>query len=141
MVTTFQKPLFPYDLALMDESSRIGTARGRAESAPLDYSKLGGLAFQRRGDMYGSLYDAALRSYGKQRGAELSREMDWREAGRRKQALADRMKSQALANLVSGGVKLGQGAVSEASAGDEDLMRWLSRAYGGRFNPKTGVWR
>ena len=107
MVTSYNKPLFPYDLAFTGQMGQLGQAREAAEARPVDYSRLGGAALGKRGEMYGSLYDAASRAAGARRSAEQNRELAWRKASREKEAQAERIKAENVASVVTGVAGLG----------------------------------
>ena len=107
MVTSYSKPLFPYDLAFTGQMGQLGQAREAAEARPVDYSRLGGAALGKRGEMYGSLYDAASRAAGARRTAEQDRELAWRKASGEKQAQAERIKAENAARAITGIAGLG----------------------------------
>ena len=86
---------------------QLGQAREAAEARPVDYSRLGGAALGKRGEMYGSLYDAASRAAGARRSAEQNRELAWRKASREKEAQAERIKAENVASVVTGVAGLG----------------------------------
>jgi len=107
LVTSYNKPLFPYDLAFTGQMGQLGQTREAAEARPVDYSRLGGAALGKRGEMYGSLYDAASRAAGARRSTEQGRELAWRKASREKEAQAERIKSENAAKAVAGVAGMG----------------------------------
>lgn len=102
MVTSYTKPLFPHDIAFTGQMGELSKARERADAAPTDYSRRGGAALQKRGDMYGALYEAALNASANRRQAEQASDMAWEDARRKKEALARQMEAKNVASLVSG---------------------------------------
>lgn len=108
MVTSYTKPLGPYDAAFELQSGRLGEARRKAESAPLDYSRLGGAAFGQRGDMLASFAKAAQNVSQDRRSADMNRTISWDNARIKKQALVDKLKAENISSLVSTGGKFAQ---------------------------------
>lgn len=130
MVTSYTKRSGLYDPAFSESMAGLRRARESAESRPLDYSRLGGAAFLRRGEMYGTLYDAAAQAASRRRMAEQARDQAWAEAGARKEALAMRQQAQNISGLVSGlgglgqdfvrrGAQIGRRELSQTELGDE----------------------
>ena len=130
MVASVNKPLFPYDIAFTGQMDALGKSAEQVASSPVDYSRRGGASLQQRGDMYGALYDAALKASAGRQQQEQAREMAWGEARRRKEALARKMNAQNAANLISGiggmasdalrqGVKVGGRRMTEEDLGDK----------------------
>ena len=134
-----KEQLFPYDVALFDQMGQLGAQRGRIQATAPAYGQMGGMAFQRRGDMYGSLFDAAQRAQAARAAEEMARRSQWREAAARKQALAKKKQAEVATNLVSGISDIGMGLVGEAASDPrnpnaERLSTFLTDAYSGRFS-------
>lgn len=144
MTTLTREQIFPYDVKLSGQMERLGAARGRAERAPLDYSRLGGMALAKRGDMLGAFYDAATRARGERDLQEQQRRSQWAEAGARKEAATLGAQARAASGFVGGLGKIAMGAASEAAAGTgekaEKFRDFLTKAYSGRWDPKTNTW-
>ena len=102
MVSAYNKPMMPYDVAFTEGMSRLDRAKSAAEGRPVDYARRGGAALIERGDMYPAMYRQAMRMSANQRSAEQGRELAWAEAAARKKALADRMTAESIGSLVSG---------------------------------------
>ena len=141
MTMLAKEQLFPYDVSFFDDSSRIGASRAKLDAAPIDYGRLGGMALQRRGDMYGALFNAAQQASGNRSAQEMNRRISWNEAAARKRALADKIRNQAIANYAKGGIKIAGQVASDIAHGDEDFRSFLTENYSGRFDPKTGSGR
>lgn len=144
MTTLTREQTFPYDVRLSEQMERLGGARRQAERTPIDYSRLGGMALAKRGEMLGSFYGAALKAKGERDLQEQQRRGQWAEAGARKEAATLRAQAEAAQGLVTGLGKIGMGAASEAAAGTgpkaEAFREFLTKAYAGRWNPKTNTW-
>lgn len=108
MVTSYTKPLGPYDTALQKQAGQIDQARQKAESSPLDYSRLGGRALGQRGDMFASFAKAAQNVSQDRRSADMNRTIAMDNARIKKQALIDKMKAENISSLVSTGGKFAQ---------------------------------
>ena len=139
MTMLAREQLFPYDVALFDQMGQIGAQRGRAQATAPAYGQMGGMAFQRRGEMYGSLFDAAQRAHAARAQEEMARRARWNEAAARKQAMAKKMQAQAASNFVSGVADIGMGLVSEAASDPrnpnaEKLSGFLTDSYSGRWS-------
>jgi len=107
VVTSINKPLFPYDIAFTGEMGKLGRAGEQVAATPVDYSRSGGAAFQKRGDMYASLASAAADAAARRQSSEMDRTLAWNRASRAKRAETQRMESGNIANLVSGLASLG----------------------------------
>jgi len=108
MVTSYTRPMGPYDTAFEVQSGRLGEAREKAESAPLDYSRLGGRVLGQRGDMLASFAKAAQNVSQDRRSADMNRTIAWDKARIKKQALVDKLKAENISSLVSTGGKFAQ---------------------------------
>lgn len=108
MVTSYTKPMGPYDTAFEVQSGRLGEAREKAESAPLDYSRLGGRALGQRGGMLASFAKAAQNVSQDRRSADMKNTVAMVHAKIKKQALVDRLKAENVSSLVSTGGKFAQ---------------------------------
>ena len=151
MVTAYTKRSGLYDPEFSESMAGLRRARESAESRPLDYSRRGGAALLRRGEMYGTLYDAAAQAAARRRMAEQARDQAWAEAGARKEALAMRQQAQNISGLVSGLGGLGQDFVRSGvqvqkrlgpNSGFEDVMKEMHRGPYWWETPGStgGVW-
>ena len=131
MVTAYNKPTMPYDVAFTEGMSRLDRAKSTAEGRPVDYARRGGAALIERGEMYPAMYSAAMRMAANRRSAEQDREIAWSRAAARKKALADKMNAQAVSSAVSG---IGGLATDFARRGSKIGQREMtSEELGGRF--------
>lgn len=136
MVSAYNKPMMPYDVAFTEGMSRLDRAKSAAESRPVDYARRGGAALIERGEMYPAMYRQAMRMSANRRSAEQDRELAWAEAAARKKALADRMTAESIGSLVSGVGGLGmdflrRGVKTQQQMGPgaspEDVMKEMHR--------------
>tara|TARA_R100000808_G_scaffold24268_1_gene55464 strand:+ start:1459 stop:1878 length:420 start_codon:yes stop_codon:yes gene_type:complete len=106
MATTLMPQTFPYDVRFADQMEPLRQAHERVYATPVDYTRRGGTALLSRGDMYGSLYDAAARATAERRAAEQRRRTAWAAQADRNRIQAAALRNQSIADLVSGGVGL-----------------------------------
>ena len=131
MATSFNQPLFPYDVAFTGQMGQLKKARDAGEGRGLNYDKSGGAAFQQRGDMYGALFQAAQRASADRQRQEQDRELSWANTESKKRAIAQQMQEKNVANLVSGAGGLVQDVVRRGT--DLSTREMDERDLKGRF--------
>ena len=132
MATRLTRPTFQEDVDLLGRSNQLYEAREAAANRPVDYSRLGGAALGRRGDMYGSFLRASGNIGGGLADARLGREIASRRAQLEKEVLAEKMRNKQIAQLVDAGVGFGADYIAHQAGRDNfslgpDSYWWMDK--------------
>jgi hypothetical protein len=95
----------------------------------MDYGRLGGAAFSRMGESQAAISGAALGAEGGRLYAQDAGDAYNRMVANQKRAEADKLKAEALTELLGGGTKLAMGAAS-TDPGFTDFSRQLYPGWG-----------